>query len=82
MGLTDEIVWLVGLWYNVGMTTITVTDKGRIRRVQGRVSRIIRFLAEQEARFNGTGQMRLEFNCNGDSVRPKIEVSEGVLPMR
>lgn len=63
------------LCYNLGVVTVQ-DGSGRLYRLTGRVAAMVLYLARQAARLSEFDRMRLEFNCAGLAVRPKLEVCE------
>ena len=62
---------------------VQVQDGAQTYRLNGRAAAMVRYLAQRaEALNNLPNKMRLEFNCAGRSVRPKLEICEDEVPIR
>jgi len=60
------------------MVTVILDDK--TIRVSGRVAAMVRWLAERAERLNTRSPLKVEFNCGGSEVKPRV-MEEGT-PIR
>ena len=56
--------------------------KGWEVSIDGRAAAMVRYIVEHASRLNGEHKVRLEFNCAGKVIKPKMQFFEDGQPIR